>query len=324
VLSFIPEKSYAVLIGMSTFPKDKENLPPLLSVKAGVIDFQDILVNPEIIGFPRAHVVTMLDDGNASSLAANIAATGQLATDTLLVYYSGHGLIGDKGGLQLATPETNCALVNFTSLSSDAVREAIQKSKAKTKILILDCCFGERAVEIMSAAEDVLSVTTEISGAYAITAASATKTAAAPDGDRYTAFTGHLLELLNDGIDIESKELTLDNIFVCLRDGLNRDGFPEPRQTGGHNVRDFRLAVNRRHSLDILGRLNILESSMKRIEQLVLDNQNDHRRREESAHEVGEGGLERYFGHQVYVTMNVFFASLLESIPGSVCYRSGT
>ena len=62
--------------------------------------------------------------------------------DLLLFYYSGHGLKDEHGDLHLAVRDTNMDIVAATALNASFVRNQIDQSNSRRKVVILDCCYS--------------------------------------------------------------------------------------------------------------------------------------------------------------------------------------
>lgn len=60
--------------------------------------------------------------------------------DLIVLYFSGHGIRDELGSLYLAVKNTNRFRLRSTALKSDFIREAMDQSRSKRQILILDCC----------------------------------------------------------------------------------------------------------------------------------------------------------------------------------------
>ncbi len=60
--------------------------------------------------------------------------------DLLLLYFSGHGVRDEMGALYLAVKNTSHTRLRSTAIRSDFVREAMDQSRSKRVVLILDCC----------------------------------------------------------------------------------------------------------------------------------------------------------------------------------------
>jgi len=60
--------------------------------------------------------------------------------DLLVLYFSGHGVRDEYGSLYLAVRNTNRARLRSTAIKTDFIREAMDQSRSKRQVLILDCC----------------------------------------------------------------------------------------------------------------------------------------------------------------------------------------
>src|SRR4029078_11904362 len=61
-------------------------------------------------------------------------------SDLLILYFSGHGVRDEYGSLYLAVKNTDRERLRSTAIKSDFIREAMDQSRSKRQILILDCC----------------------------------------------------------------------------------------------------------------------------------------------------------------------------------------
>ena len=61
-------------------------------------------------------------------------------SDLLVLYFSGHGVRDEYGSLYLAVKNTNRDRLRSTAIKSEFIREAMDQSRSKRQILILDCC----------------------------------------------------------------------------------------------------------------------------------------------------------------------------------------
>ncbi|WP_433723272.1 caspase, EACC1-associated type [Nocardia sp. CA-129566] len=131
------------------------------------------------------------------------------ASDVLLVYYAGHGLLDQRGRLHLALPDTDPSRIRWTALPYETLREELGNSHAATRIVLLDCCFSGRAIDAMASAASAVAGQIDIDGTYIITPTAANRTPNAPPGQPYTAFTAALLTAAETEHD-----LTLDDLFT--------------------------------------------------------------------------------------------------------------
>ncbi|KAB2347734.1 hypothetical protein F8566_17635 [Actinomadura rudentiformis] len=166
-----------------------------------------------------------------------VHVSGDEATETLFVYYAGHGTRDSDGALALALPSTPAdpARGYFHTVPFDLLRKAILRSRARHRIVIIDCCYSGSAIGTMSAGD--VQTQTYIEGTYVLTSASPHQLARAPEGHEFTAFTSELLKVMRDGIPEGERLLTLEAIKSHITANLTGQGFPEPwaqnRNAGG-------------------------------------------------------------------------------------------
>ncbi len=103
-------------------------------------------------------------------------------------------------------------------------------SPATKKVVILDCCFSGRALADLAGDEETIAGQVGIEGVYTLTATPRNAVALAPPGERYTAFTGALLDLLCGGIPGGPELLTFAAIFPRLKRTLISRQLPQPDQ----------------------------------------------------------------------------------------------
>lgn len=249
MLSIAPEATRAVLIGTSRFPRDPDNLPDLPGVVGDVEDLERLLCDPGVVGIPAGNVVRLLDQPTPTTVAELLATSAQEADDLLLVYYAGHGLVGSSSlELFLATGDSTYVHAEYNSLPFAAVRRAVRDSPARKKIIVLDCCFSGRALDIMSTDPGLVTANLDLQGTFALASAPANMPSIAPKGARHTAFTGQLLRVLDEGIDNGKEVLTLEDIYDHMRREMNRVDLPEPQRVNFQEAGTFAFARNRRRS----------------------------------------------------------------------------
>jgi Esterase-like activity of phytase/Caspase domain len=174
----------------------------------------------------------------------------ELATDTLIVYYSGHGLKDlDDNELYLALPDSVPGQPE-TSVRYRAVKQAITQSRqAQRVVVILDCCYSGTAIDggMSALAKDIRADAgvDDVRGSYLMCSAAADRKALAPTADGCTVFTGELIDVLREGIPEESKQtLTLGVVYREIRQRLKRDNRPEPQEQDQNQVGDLPFVNN--------------------------------------------------------------------------------
>jgi len=173
-----------------------------------------------------------------------LLAAATAAEDTLLIYFSGHGRTGDRNELFLCLPNTDPDVLSFTALPYYELGKAVAEARVTKKVVILDCCFSGRAIPDQAGDEERIVGQVGIEGSYILTATPANAVALAPPGERYTAFTGALLDLLRAGIPGGRELLTFAEIYPQLRYTLTSRRLPKPRQRGSDTITGLAIARN--------------------------------------------------------------------------------
>lgn len=215
-----PERSRAVLIGASSY----SHLDDLPAVQANVPALKALLCRADA-PFRTENCVALVDPSTTFEVSEAVRKAAREATDTLLIYYAGHGLLDDKGDLHLAVPQSDNASVYDTAVPYDWIRRPIESTGAPRRIVILDCCYGARAFGVQS--ESVIDLA-EVDGTYVMAAARETAVALSPPGETFTAFTAELIETLSEGVPGAGELLDLRVIFSHVRGRLKARSRPTP------------------------------------------------------------------------------------------------
>jgi len=264
-------RSRALLIGTAEYehlpkvPASRNNLPAL----ANALERHT--------GLPHEHCSQLLDASDLPTVGREVEAATKDATDLLLIYYSGHGLVASDGLLYLTLPQTSQQDVTWSGIPFKLLHHAIQVSRARTKVLILDCCFSGRAAQLLSGEESNILGQITANGAFTLTSSPANEPSLATDGNGHTAFTGALLGLLDNGISGAGALLTLKDLYLGLLHHAQANGLPEPQRLGTHTADMLPLAANRGFAAPAdsvavqLAAIEALASQMARNHQLIDD-----------------------------------------------------
>lgn len=275
-----PDRSRAVLVGASRYADP--DLPALPAVRNNLDDLREVLTSGRGTGLPATHCTVVHDPPDPASAAKALRHAAREADDLLLVYYAGHGLIEfPSNELYLAMTGTDGDEVGPSALRYANVRNTFMDSAARTRVLILDCCFSGRAIGgTMSNAASALLGRVDVEGVYILTATEPNEQAHAPDGLRNTLFTGELLRILRDGLPGEGHLITMDLLYRNLLIRMRRKGLPEPSCANERTAAHLALASNAaipdeqdpRNSLrTAIDELASAEESTRQLRERVMD-----------------------------------------------------
>lgn len=223
-----------MLIGVSAYaamPPDRQ----LPAVANNLKRLAELLADERVWGLPPENCAVVEPD-HAEDVMAAVRAAAKAATGTLLVYYAGHGLtdpLKDGGALYLALPGsyepggTHTAL-NYGDIKATLLREG---ANVPQKVVVLDCCWSALAIPgaMGGAGGEAFANAAAIKGTAVLTACAATQQARSPEGETYTAFTGALIELLDQGVPGGPDTLDVGTLYTQLRTRLGPRGMPEPQ-----------------------------------------------------------------------------------------------
>ncbi|MEV4345101.1 YqgE/AlgH family protein [Actinoplanes sp. NPDC049596] len=220
-----PGESYAVLIGSAVY--DNDQLADLPSVERNLRELRKLLTDEIYWGLPEERCQVLLNPGQPSDVDIALRdAAGAVGPDgQLLIYFAGHGIVHDDGTLQLALRATDESLLSTTSFPYSLVRRRLAESSAPRRMVILDCCYAARALEVMAGGDGVLL---RIDQAAVVAATSRTSTAFAPADEEYTAFTGELIRTIRAGLPDGPNPLDLRTVMLALREALAARNRPAP------------------------------------------------------------------------------------------------
>ncbi len=238
-----PLTSRAVLIGVSSYSQ----MDPLDSVARNLGRLEELLTDTAVWGLPKLHIAVLHNPTRDAALG-ELEAAALAATDTLLVYFAGHGLLDpDSSALLLAMPETSASRLR-TALRYDELRREVLSPdcRAPRKVVVLDCCFSGRAGEgFLSGEPSGLADQAAIEKTYLMMACGKQALAVAPPGEDYTAFTGELIGALEAGDPNAGDVLDMGTLYFAVRSALNAKGRPIPEERARNDGRSIAIARNR-------------------------------------------------------------------------------
>ncbi|MCX5358482.1 caspase family protein [Streptomyces sp. NBC_00124] len=245
------EKSRIVLIGSARY--ESPELPDVPAIENNLTELRTLFTsNASAIVSPDNCTVS-LNPKDQSTVGELVTEAAEQAEDLLLIYYAGHGLLSlTRHELYLATGRTVSGLkLPFTGVDYSHIRDACMESRARTRVVILDCCYSGRAIPGTLSATDSDSVflgQVQVSGTYVLAASPGHAVAKVHPGAHFTAFTGELLRILRGGIAGGDELLTLNAIYKQPYGSLRASGNPIPQQQITENSDVMALARNAAYS----------------------------------------------------------------------------
>ncbi|MDJ0755954.1 MAG: SUMF1/EgtB/PvdO family nonheme iron enzyme [Ardenticatenaceae bacterium] len=231
----------ALIISNGTY--DDPKLSRLSAPEVDAQALESVLKDPQIGYFDEVTTLINQDDGTIR-VEVDQFFRGKGRDDTLLLYFSGHGVLDANGRLYLATKDTRTDALRPTSLSSSYVSESMDNSRSKRQILILDCCHsgafarGSRAVPGQTVGTKT-AFEGESHGRGRVILTSTDETQYAWEGDEVqggrenSRFTHHLVQGLKTGKADKhgTGRVTVDDLYEYVYDQVKADSTEEKPQT---------------------------------------------------------------------------------------------
>ena len=145
----------ALIISISDY--NDKSLPKLDFCKNDGEEMYRVLTNKKV-GFEIPDSRKIIGKTNKKTMEdqiINFFRKNVVEDDTLLFYFSGHGVLDGYGGRFFANTEVNCEIPEQNGVRFEMLNEQMMKTRAERKIAILDCCFSGGAIpDIAGKSED--------------------------------------------------------------------------------------------------------------------------------------------------------------------------
>jgi len=223
----MPDYKRAILVGNSKFA----SLPDLRCPGADVEAMKQVLTDENICWF--SPVYALLDaPHNEIFTRINEVLRDADKEDLVLIYYSGHGLVDNRGRLYLAANNTDPSLLHATAVSVSAIRDCLSQSRCQRFVLILDCCYAGAATADFRRNNSGISTdfasgeAAEGIGEFVMSASNAIQRAEEKQNDSLSLFTKHIVEgLSNSSADTDGDGVvSLDELYSYVKGRLAAKG----------------------------------------------------------------------------------------------------
>ncbi|MGW4024621.1 caspase, EACC1-associated type [Streptomyces sp. NPDC005009] len=232
----------AVLCGTGSHVRGSE-LPDLPSVDTTLDDLRRTLI--DVCGMDPGHVVRVPAHAGAAEVVDAVEEASAAGVGPVLFYYVGHGLLGPRDDLYLATRDSRSARHLARSVSYRTVRDLLGAG-GNGSLVVLDCCFSGRGGTPPSeggARRAFASAAPR--GSFLLSSASHYALSFAPEGEPHTLFTGRLLGLLNEGDPAGPPLLSADRLHAALDEAFADDARVDPARRSEGTLGSLVLARNR-------------------------------------------------------------------------------
>lgn len=229
-------RSYALIIGASEYSDDK--YPQVKTIKETTEAFKYLISTEQMWHLTsRSNVKALTGRVTVRQAASAIQVAAAREVDRLFVYLCTHGRRWSEE--HVPDRQLHFALSDsvwdwpFTHLPFQWVRRTLRHATAASTLLIIDSCWADDAF----LGDPGPLQAPILPGVCTMTA---TKSRVPADtswqDSNYTAFSGALIDTINDGIDGAGEYLTPETIFPAVRRKLQVNGHPEPDYRARGNV----------------------------------------------------------------------------------------
>lgn len=131
----------ALLVAVGEY--EDEALRELRAPTGDVAELAEVLRDPTSCRFDVSEPLVNMPTTDTQEAIEGFFADA-LPTDLLLLYLTGHGVLSKDRQWFFATPKTKLTRLRATGVSDDFINGVMQRSRSRSIVLILDCCYSGR------------------------------------------------------------------------------------------------------------------------------------------------------------------------------------
>ncbi|MGW1670644.1 caspase family protein [Streptomyces sp. NPDC002324] len=236
---------FALLIATGSY--DSESLQQLRSPIKDVEGLAAVLQDRRIGDF---EVTTVIDrQQHQVTRAIERFFNDRRRDDLLLIHISGHGIKSDRGELYFAARNTDQKLLASTAISSTFLQAQMQRCRAKSIVLLLDCCYSGAFLP-GAKGDSAVHVRDELAGHGRAVITATNRTEYAWEGNHLSElepepsrFTGALIEgLLSGEADKDADGLvSVQDLYEYVYEQLQKSGAKQRPQL--YSEIEYRVVV---------------------------------------------------------------------------------
>jgi outer membrane protein assembly factor BamB len=220
---------------IASYAYQDEGLRRLTSPAHDAEALAEVLRDPDIAGFEVTILVN--EPHHRIGEAVGTFFREPRHDDLTLLYFTGHGLKDDEGGLHLAAADTRRDNLLFTALSAGRIDQAMTTCMSRRQVLILDCCYsGAFPAARLTKGDDGVQTLEKFKGRGRTVLTASDATQYSFEGDQLSGsapqsvFTRHLVHGLREGTaDLDGDgDISLDELYDYVYDRVV-DEMPQQR-----------------------------------------------------------------------------------------------
>ncbi|WAP54973.1 caspase family protein [Streptomyces sp. S465] len=249
-----------MLVGIGDYTHADLAAMPAAATGAGHL--ARLLRDPLIWGLPHEHVTILGTDTTQERILTTVRDAALAAEDTLVVYFAGHGLRDPGERLHLALVDADPDYPQIGTLPYRQLRDLIRQAghRAKHRVTILDCCYsgiaGGMSHPTAPTRDDLAAALDEHAHANAtdgddggrhgsdengygdcvLTSAPPQSRSFVRPGAPLPEFTGELITTLEAGITGVGPAISLEHVWLRIRDRMRGRDSPEPQLFAQNNA----------------------------------------------------------------------------------------
>ncbi|XZF12785.1 caspase, EACC1-associated type [Chitinophagaceae bacterium MMS25-I14] len=269
-----------VLIGSTHSQKDGK-ITPIPNVRRNIDELRRVFTDTAVAGIPAENIYPILDCTRQDSIEQLYRICRSVTYEKLLlVYYAGHGLLGDDAQLYLAAADSQLEMIMISGMRAGEIANLLKGSRARRKVLILDSCYSGAIMGVMSggATDTVAAEITreDYRGVYAMASASDMEQARfnAEDANVPTYFTGTFIDVLNEGLATGNELISLDELFQEVRERLVSKGLPRPVRKISDDAGRFFIAYNKQYKPKVIRSTELTDDELEQLGNMLLQTGN--------------------------------------------------
>ncbi len=187
---------YGLLIGVSNY----EGLDNLPGTQKDIEEMQRILLDPNVGHFNEVRLLHNPSNPTVMQIDIQTLFSERKRDDLLLLYFSGHGLLDNKGRLYLSTSKTNKNLIEATTVPARFIHDILVGSKSKRQVIIIDCCYsGAFAKDWSFKSGNSINIEAELGGEGRVVLTSCTAVESSIEEEGAGVYTRYLIEGIETG-----------------------------------------------------------------------------------------------------------------------------